>query len=448
MVLVNPMSQPLPKYASATRFERSTVDRAGDRRILERSDLVLACAQVLHSNGQSTDETVQAAERLGAQLGLQATMIVHWEELELRAADGTGSQVSFKRGSPTGINMNRVASAMSAIENCDIGRSPIGAALENIKAIAHAPPAPTWLVTPAAAAGAAAMAAIFGVQHLIAVVLIMVSAAAGAVLRRTLAGYSANTLLQPLCAALLAGMFGALAVRYNLSSSLRLVAVCPCMILVPGPHVLNGAMDLIEARINLGASRLVHAGLVVLVISVGLLLGMGILSVSLPVGEPGRAVSLWLDVIAAGVAVAAFSVFFSTLLRMLGWPVAFGMLAHAVRWGALQAGAGVATGVLVACLLVGGILAPVARRWRMPFAAIGFASVVSMMPGVFLFRMASGLVQLANYSNANFDLLRATIADAMTAIAIILAMSFGVVAPKMIMDRFTGGSTPARVATC
>jgi uncharacterized membrane protein YjjB (DUF3815 family) len=76
--------------------------------------------------------------------------------------------------------------------------------------------------------------------------------------------------------------------------------------------------------------------------------------------------------------------------------------------------------------------------------AIGFASVVSMMPGVFLFRMASGLVQLANNSNTNFDHLRATIADAMTAIAIILAMSFGVVAPKMIIDRFRGGATTSR----
>jgi len=46
------------------------------------------------------------------------------------------------------------------------------------------------------------------------------------------------------------------------------------MILVPGPHVLNGAMDLIAARINLGASRLVYGGLIILVISVGLLLGM------------------------------------------------------------------------------------------------------------------------------------------------------------------------------
>src|SRR5207237_8132153 len=214
--------------------------------------------------------------------------------------------------------MDRVVSAVSAIENCAIGQPPIGAALENVKAIAHAPPAPTWLFTLAAAAGAAAMAAIFGVHHLKAVLLIMVSAAAEAVLRRTVARYSANTLLQPLCAALLAGVFGALAVRYNLSSSLRLVAVCPCMILVPGPHVLNGAMDLIAARINLGASRLVHAGLILLAIPVRLLLGLSLLGVSLPVGEPGRPVPFWLDVIAAGVAVAAYSIFFSTPLHMLG----------------------------------------------------------------------------------------------------------------------------------
>jgi uncharacterized membrane protein YjjP (DUF1212 family) len=134
------MSQPLLKYATAARFERSTVDMAADRPILEISDLVLACAHVLHTNGESTHETVQAAERLGTQLGLRATMIAHWDELELWAADSTGSQVSFERGSPTGMNMDRVATVMSAIENCAVGRPPIGAALEKIKAIAHAPP--------------------------------------------------------------------------------------------------------------------------------------------------------------------------------------------------------------------------------------------------------------------------------------------------------------------
>src|SRR5262249_29999314 len=148
---------------------------------------------------------------------------------------------------------------------------------------------------------------------------------------------------------LLAGIIGALAVRYHLSSSLRLVAVCPCMILVPGPHFLNGMMDLCMARINLGASRVLFACLVVLGISVGLLLGLGLFGVSLPVGEPGRAVSLWLDVIAAGVAVGAYSVFCSTPLRMFGWPLAVGMLAHALRWWTLSLGGGPAAGAFVAC---------------------------------------------------------------------------------------------------
>jgi len=410
------------------------VGAASTRSIPDLSELVLAFARVLHVNGQSTDQTVAASERLSNRLGLRATIVPSWEELELRADDGTASLVSVEPGSPTGVDMDRVSSAMCAIGDIGAGRLAPTAALEKINAIAHAPPVPTWLFTLAAAAGAAALAVIFGVQHLGAVVLIITSAAAGAVLRRILARYTTNTLVQPLCAALLAGIIGALAVRFQLSSSLRLVAVCPCMILVPGPHMLNGTMDLIAARINLGASRLVYAGLIILAICVGLLLGLGLLQVPLPVGEPGRAAPLLFDVIAAGVAVATYSIFFSTPLRMLAWPAAIGMLAHALRWWTLKAGASTATGAFIACLVVGLILTPVARRSHMPFAAIGFASVVSMMPGVFLFRMASGLVQLTNNTNMTAELLRTTVADGMTAIAVILAMTVGVVVPKIVID--------------
>ena len=99
--------------------------------------------------------------------------------------------------------------------------------MKAINAISEAPPAPTWLFTLAAAAGAVALAVIFGVEHLPAAVLIFLSAAAGAILRRSVAPYSTNVFLQPFGAGLLAGVIGALAVRYELSSSARLVSVCP-----------------------------------------------------------------------------------------------------------------------------------------------------------------------------------------------------------------------------
>jgi uncharacterized membrane protein YjjP (DUF1212 family) len=428
------MWQPQHDRPATLSLDNSGMGGPAARTTPEESDLVLDLAHVLHANGQSTHEMVAAAERLSSSLGLRATIIARWGELQLQATYGNETSVSIRPADPTGLDMDRVASAMRLLNEAVTGRLAAAALRETIKEIAHAPPAPTWLFTLAAAAGAAALAVIFGVQHFAAVALIVVSAAAGAVVRRTVAKYSTNTLVQPLCAALLAGIVGALAVRYQLSSSLRLVAVCPCMILVPGPHVLNGMMDLVGARVSLGASRLIYACLIVVAICVGLLLGLSLLHVSLPVDAPGRAVPLWLDVLAAGVAVAAYSIFFSTPLRMLGWPVGIGMAAHALRWWTLAAGADAATGAFVACLLVGLVLTPVARRYQMPFAAVGFAAVVSMMPGVFLFRMASGLLQLAHNSNTTLDLLGATIADGMTAVTIILAMSFGVIVPKIFID--------------
>jgi len=153
-------------------------------------------------------------------------------------------------------------------------------------------------------------------------------------------------------------------------------------------------------------------------------------------------VPVWWDVMAAGIAVACYSVFFSSPLYMLPWPVAVGMVAHGLRWVALtDLGAGVATGAFVASLIVGVIIAPVARRWHMPFAAVGFASVVSMMPGVFMFRMAGGLVQLTSRSERTWELMGATLADGTTAILIVLAMSVGLIVPKLVVDH-AGELTP------
>ena len=135
--------------------------------------------------------------------------------------------------------------------------------------------------------------------------------------------------------------------------------------------------------------------------------------------------------------------------RMLPIPILIGILAHALRWAAISlAGASVATGALVACLVVGTLTTPIADRLRLPFAAFAFASVVSLIPGVFLFRMAGGLVGLVALGRrASPDLLFGVIADGTTAMLIILAMTFGLILPKMGIEHFYPGvAKPIREA--
>ena len=199
----------------------------------EHYSLILSFARALYVNGQATEQTVAAAERLGRSLGLPCKVMPRWGELQLLEENG-GLVMSEVSADPTGVDMDRVAASMRALEEVEAGRLAPDSAVNAIKVIAQAPPSPTWLFALAAGVGAAALAVIFGVEHLPATMLIFVSAAAGALLRRSLAAWSANVFIQPFCAALLAGIVGALAVRYELSSSLRLVAVCPCMVLVPG----------------------------------------------------------------------------------------------------------------------------------------------------------------------------------------------------------------------
>src|ERR1700730_16526910 len=98
----------------------------------EQSGVVLTLGQALHVNGQSTDDTLAATERLSNSIGLRATIIPSWGELQLEATEGTTRLVSLVAASPTGVHMERVASVMKAIDEVTAGHLPPTAALQTI----------------------------------------------------------------------------------------------------------------------------------------------------------------------------------------------------------------------------------------------------------------------------------------------------------------------------
>ena len=142
---------------------------------------------------------------------------------------------------------------------------------------------------------------------------------------------------------------------------------------------------------------------------------------------PSSGAPFVVDVLAAGVAAASYPVYFSMPWRMIGWPVAAGMLAHAAHWLAIEAGASLAIAAFLACLLVGTLLVPISHRMRIPFAGIGFAAVVALVPGVFVFRTLAGFVEFAGHPSA--QLLSSSAADLIVGTIIVAGMALGLALP-------------------
>jgi uncharacterized membrane protein YjjP (DUF1212 family) len=399
---------------------------------VEDLDTVLRAAVLLHDNGQSTDMTLIAVDRLNRGLGVSCTLIPSWTSM-LVIGDGPAPPARVSAANPVGVNMRRVSAAMRVIDRAEDGALDRQIVRQALDEAAGQGSSSTFAFVVACATGAAALSVVFGANDLRAIVLVAVSAALGGVLRRLLGRLGIGVLAQAFTAAIVAGLGGALAVRLGLGEAVGLAAVCPAMVLVPGPAILNGAMDLLASRMTLGLARLGYATLVLGAIAAGLILGLRLGGQTLPLSSADVRVALYADVLAAGVAAASYPVYFAVPYRMIGWPVAAGMVAHAAHWWSITVWhASLAVAALVSCLVVGTALAPIAYLLRIPFAAIGFAAVVALVPGMYVFRTLAGLVQLA--SSASPPLLTAAASNGAIAAFVVAGMAIGLALPNHIRN--------------
>lgn len=381
--------------------------------------------------------TLTAVDRLNRGLRLDTTLIPSWASL-LVLARGGAAPVRVAAASPTAVNMRRVAAVMTVVDRGRDGPMDREVTSRDLDTAGAQLASNFLLFAAACATGAGALAVVYGATDWLAVLLVAVSAALGGFLRRGLGRFGIGLLTQAFAAATLAGLVGALAVHLHLGAATSLVALCPGMVLVlvlvPGPHILNGTLDLLGLRITLGIARLGYATLVLAAIAAGLMIGLGLGGQTLPVSQVGPQVPLYADMIAAGIAAGSYPVYFSMPYRMIGWPVVVGMIAHAAHWWALSMWkVDLAVAALVACLLVGVILVPVAHLLRIPFAAIGFASVAALVPGVYVFRTLSGVAQLPGAASP--ALLASTVSDGTVAALVVAGMAIGLVIPMHLRAR-------------
>jgi uncharacterized membrane protein YjjP (DUF1212 family) len=395
-------------------------------------------ARLLYANGQATRSVIAPVERVGRSVGYSVVLSANWGELILRLEalnEPETPKIIAIECAPVGVDMNKVIETVKVLEEVSARQLDVIGASAALNAIARLGPTSTLRFAGLGGAGAAALAVIFGSALTFSLALIALSAGAGAVLRRFIAARGGTALPQVLGAALLSGLVAAGAARFLGGADETLLALCPCMVLMPGPHFLNAALDFAHLRIALGQARFVYAALLTLLICVGLIAGLSLGQQSLAPPGPAATTPLAFDVLAAGVAVAAYGTFFSMPWRALPLPVAIGMFAHASRWVALHWGATAPLGVFIACLIVGTLATPIANRLHFPFAAFAFASVVSLIPGIYLFHMAAELLAVMDAgSGGDMHLLMATFVDGATAGAILVAMALGLSLPKLLLE--------------
>ena len=250
-----------------------------------------------------------------------------------------------------------------------------------------------------------------------------VSSALGLLARRELGRRHWPLFSLPFVAAVIGGVLGGIAVRMGWTQTPGICLVVPLLMLVPGPHLINGVFDVFENYIQSGIGRLVLATGILLVAALGVFAGgwviMGLRGFNDGTAE-GLRLTLWTDVFLAGVAACGFGAFYNSPWRVLWISIVCGMIGHGVRFACLEEGLGLPAATFLACAAIGLLTNAVVRPLRLPFSSVAFAAAVPMMPGSLFYRGIAGAARLAASGSA------ASPADATRTVATLLQSSLTV----------------------
>ncbi len=333
-------------------------------------------------------------ERIARHLGVDLQTIVQYRHVTLVLADGRSLQA---RAPELRINVAVSAGALHVIDELCSDRIDVDEAIERLEALERlAPRHRRWVVVFLFGLAAAAIAWLLRADWG-AIAVSGVSSALGLIARQELAKRSVILFAHPFLAGLIGAALGGLATRQGWTETPGFCLIVPALMLVPGPHLINGVHDMLENHMQTGVCRLALASGVIVATTLGVALGgwltLGPASVSTAPSET-TPLTLPLDAALAGIAACGFGAFYNAPWRLLWVSILCGVVGHGLRYVCLDH-MSVEIATLFACLAIGLIANAAAESLRLPFSALAFAGAVPMMPGVFIYQSMAGAIRLS-----------------------------------------------------
>ena len=256
-----------------------------------------------------------------------------------------------------------------------------------------------------------------------------VSSSIGLLVRQELAKRHVLLFALPFTAALIGAFCGGLAILAGWTRTPGYCLMVPALMLVPGPHLINGLYDMLENHMQTGIARLGLAAGILTSASLGVFLGGWLtlgMTTAAAVPSDVAPLNLVIDVLLAGMASCGFGAFYNAPWRVLWISILAGMIGHGIRYVCMNHGVSQEIATLFACFAIGAISNVAVEKLRLPFAAVAFAGAVPMMPGVFIYQGIGNAMQLSKAGiHADPALAVATLAYFAKACFVIGAMGLG-----------------------
>jgi uncharacterized membrane protein YjjP (DUF1212 family) len=301
----------------------------------------------------------------------------------------------------------------------------------------QSPPHSRWLTVPSLGLAASCLAVLVGADW--GTILVAgLATSLGLVVRQELGRRHLSLLTVAFAGGFVGAVLGGLAIRLGWTHTPELALIVPSLILVPGPHLINGLLDLVDNYVTMGLARLGLAASRLVAIALGVVVGVELILQDVPWAEEAAKadhLNLVLDALLAGIVTIGFALVYNTGWSHVGLATVGGMAGHGLRFLALEGGWALPLATFVGGAAVGAVSTWVVRSYKVPFAVIAFAGAVTMMPGLQIYRALSGALRLARLDKtAGLPLVAETLGDATQACLVVIALSVGlIVAPRVVL---------------